>query len=90
MNARGAEALYEAERQGVRHLKFVLTDLADGYCAGGILLRAAPGGVSSWYIEGALEFYEMSAAEWSEMVRLNNREGLSFSGIARKLGPDSA
>ena len=89
MNARAAEALYEAERKGVPQVRHVLSDGAGGYCAGGILLRAAGVGVASWHIEAAMELYGISRVEWNELVRLNNREGRSFSEIARKLGPDS-
>ena len=91
MNVRAAEALYAAERQGVVQITGLAQDGRGGWCAGGILVAAG----HCWALMslseqecplcGLSKKYEMNL-----VIHLNDDHRLTFSEIARKLGPDSA
>ena len=91
MNKAAANALYEAERKGVKQIKWQLHDTEGGRCASGVLADALLGTTSvqtRW--SELIGLAGMTSDEWSRMVVLNNIDSLTFSEIARKLGPDSA
>jgi hypothetical protein len=100
MNEAAANALYEAERKGVRQIKGVLRDGRGGMCALGVILEAGLETMSLWETKingcpmcGATEqtFHRMPVAnEHTLIIHLNNDHGLTFAEIARKLGPDAA
>ena len=103
MNEAGATALYEAERKGVPQIIGRLAD-GPGRCALGVLYYAAPyfslaretfdlgarvdacplcGATHHTYWQGLRIMDEESL-----IVHFNNDHKLTFSEIARKLGPD--
>ena len=103
MNAAAAEALFEAERKGVRQVVGRNSDGEGGRCAVGVLyetwawqqgfipLLHENGNFVTSYKTGcrfSLD-YGLTEPEGREIVRLNNEERRTFAEIARKLGPDS-
>ena len=110
MNARAAEALYEAERKGVRQIKGAFAK-DDGRCAVGVLMDAAglhhvttkssfvplpqfgfPNTETKPFGVIVCPCCDLASCvhELGRIVHLNDDHGLTFSEIARKLGPDSA
>ena len=103
MNARAAEALYDAERKGVKQITGIAWDGRGGYCAmGWLTARLGYGGLEQTF-HGPIAACPLCGAtkqtlhrgspindEWSLIVHYNNDHGLTFAEIARKLGPDSA
>ena len=94
MNAEAAEALFEAERKGVRQIEGQMDDGYGGRCAMGVLRDAG------WRILESLDIPMKSCPACGEesmlltieedfVVHLNDDHHLTFSEIARKLGPDS-
>jgi len=100
MNAAAAEALFEAERKGVRQIKGSLFGDGNGMCAYGALLAAGLGHTISLFVMpcplcGAITAdvgmgRHVAMIERQLIAHLNDDHGLSFSEIARKLGPDHA
>ena len=106
MNEAGANELYEAERTGVPQIIGELANSSGGRCALGVLLYAAPditlarqlfdldAPVSACPLCGAThQTYWQGRPirdEESLIVHFNNDHRLTFSEIARKLGPDAA
>ena len=105
MNEQAANALYEAERKGVKQIKGQLFDERGGRCAVGVLrdldldhFARQPG--SRCPLCGTAERGDLETDgtpteavildEGDVIVHLNDCHGLTFSEIARKLGPDSA
>ena len=97
MNEAGANELYEAERKGVRQIRGACADSTGGLCALGVLGALEKG------IAAVCREYELVQADvtcpacgrnWISggdlIVHLNDDHGLTFSEIARKLGPDAA
>lgn len=104
MNAQAAEALYAAEAAGVKQIKNVLSDPAGGRCALGVIRDALSGkdyyrlangladgcplcGVKRVKLSGLVESLD---SQWHVIAHLNDHHDLTFSEIARKLGPDHA
>jgi hypothetical protein len=89
VNEQAALALYEAERRGVRQVRGKLADYEGGMCAAEVLIRA------NLYSDRLAEVRTMLVCPLCGKTRfliihLNDDHGLTFSEIARKLGPDSA
>ena len=94
MEQLAAEALYEAEQRGVRQIRGALSDNADGLCALGVLFRAGLGQpqaeVDGCSVCGAKRGPLLPINyEFRLISHLNDDHGLTFSEIARKLGPDT-
>ena len=100
MNEQAANALYEAERKGVKQIRGELYDGEGGFCTSGWLQHVGVD-VSALYLVpvagcplcGAMKqtMHDFPIEhEHSLIVHLNNDHGLTFSEIARKLGPDAA
>ena len=92
MNARAAEALYEAERQGVRQIFGQSQDIGGGRCAGSVLNAAGEYmSLRRRVVDGcpACERWKGPALEDHLVIHLNDHHRFTFSEIARKLGPDS-
>lgn len=98
MNEQAANALYEAERKGVRQARFIHEDSTGAICANRVLIQSGnyslvgtpwPSGecplcgLTNTLCHGRLEFENRLVAH------LNDDHRLTFSQIARKLGPDS-
>lgn len=103
MNQYQAEALYNAERMGVRQIRGAFSE-DGGYCALGWLntqgfvterelMARADGcplcGATTVTPAGEARAVPI-ACEYLLIIHLNDDHGLTFSEIARKLGPDSA
>lgn len=102
MNAAAAEALYEAERKGVRRVKGSLFGSGNGMCALGVLQ------VAGFYYDvmettrntgtcplcGVIRDRAIKMdtrtmeCEGALVAHLNDTHDMTFSEIARKLGPD--
>lgn len=103
MNEQAAQALINAERRGVKQLFFQNRDGQGNYCAGGLLeaegfwgdLWSTPltGGCplcgAKKFKQGNLSESYSLFTEGHLVVHLNNQHKMTFSEIARKLGPDS-
>lgn len=94
MNLAAANALYEAERKGVRQITNFTFDNDGGMCALGVLVAA---GQSSEVMHTPMRSCPLcgEAAWWMDyeghvMIHMNDSHRLTFAEIARKLGPDSA
>ena len=100
MNAEAAQALYEAERKGVKQAVDEFIVYSEGPTAKCALA------VLGWKSEDAARYLEMKwgfdasmtacplcgeacGGEPEVVMHLNDDHGLTFSEIARKLGPDS-
>ena len=97
MNAAAANALYEAERKGVRQITGAERDQHGGRCAIGVLDDAGVkliASVSGCPLCGKTGLHHGVAgyldliSENDLVVHLNDDHKLTFSEIARKLGPD--
>lgn len=102
MKERVANALYEAERKGVKQIKWWMNDGEGGHCAMGAI-EAALGSqedlnevraVQPCPLCGVTEQQSQARypldREGRLIVHFNNDHGLTFGEIARKLGPDGA
>lgn len=105
MNERAAQALFDAERRGVRQIREQMRDEMGGLCAMGVILAASAefgmysrqeggscplcGATRAFPGNGSYGPYALND-EASQVTHLNDFHGLTFSEIARKLGPDSA
>lgn len=97
MTEEQARALYEADRLGVRQLIGLARDDHGGYCAMGWLDK---GCLLAGLWETTVESCPLCGAttqtywnspidnEWCLIVHYNNDHRMTFSEIARKLGPD--
>ena len=94
MNEAAANALYEAERKGVRQTRGASMDESGGMCAGQVLLDAGHySNQAMWECPLCGRDYlclGWSSGEANIIVHLNDDHDLTFSEIARKLGPDAA
>ena len=93
MNAKAAEALYDAERKGVRQVFGQSSDGLGGRCAGSILAGAGEYVPLRSILGASCPACERWAGLWSEanlVFHLNDDHRFTFSEIARRLGPDSA
>lgn len=97
MDEQAAQALHEAESRGVRQIKGSLSNGADGLCALGVILLFAhlpqPLGMADGCPLCGAEVGSVMLpidCEQRLIVHLNDDHGLTFSEIARKLGPDAA
>lgn len=100
MNAAAAQALFEAERKGVRQLRNKYRDSKGGMCAMEVLiLQARKAGdvtVSTYFDLGRGKVMpcpdcgDQPVSERGLIIHLNDEHDRTFSEIARKLGPDSA
>ena len=99
MNEAGANALYEADRKGVRQITGATRDWNGGRCAIGVLGDAGVvlyARVSGCPLCGQAGLHQGVAGlldlrfENDLVVHFNDHHGLTFSEIARKLGPDAA
>jgi hypothetical protein len=97
MDEQAAQVLYEADRRGVRQIKGSLSNGADGLCAVGLLIRAHL--LESLGIADGCPLCRAKKVgsaklpldcEQRLIVHLNDDHDLTFSEIARKLGPDAA
>ena len=97
MNEEAANALYEAERKGVRQITGAASDARGGRCAIGVLDAAGvvlEARVSGCPLCGQAGLHQGVAGlldlrfENDLVVHLNDDHKLTFSEIARKLGPD--
>ena len=92
MNARAEEALYEAERQGVRQIFGRASDPNGGQCAGAVLADVDEYLPLRTIFGKSCPACERWAGLWCEadlVFHLNDDHRFTFSEIARKLGPDS-
>ena len=108
LTAEQAEALYEAERIGMRQIRGLLRDGSGAVCALGAIQRllgpralkaltesrgvvACPVcGVTSWCPDGSEDSRKRIVDRYELIAHVNDDHGLTFSEIARKLGPDAA
>ena len=99
MNADAAQALYDAERKGVPQITGAVRDENDGRCAIGVLQEALGGYEARMVSEEHMEdpcplcgqLPTRGAIGVNALVliaHLNDDHRLTFSEIARKLGPD--
>ena len=91
MNARAANALYDAERRGVVQITGKYGNSRGGRCAIGVLADVQ----MAWAlypiaVEGCPVCGCAMKTELSLVIHLNDDHRFTFSEIARKLGPDSA
>ena len=100
MDAAAAEALYEADRNGVRQITGEIRDSKGGRCAVGVLqdalgllpvMRLNDSTSGPCPLCGVLPTEGKTYGENGLVLiaHLNDDHGLTFSEIARKLGPDS-
>ena len=102
MNEQAAQALFDAERRGVRQIKNAGWDDHGGMCAGVVLVRArqwdklltirvrtCPLCGATKYTSGGYSGVDI-LNEGDLVVHFNNDHDLTFGEIARKLGPDHA
>ena len=88
MNAKAAEALYQAEREGVPQI-FGKFSKGRGRCALGVLLGALGHETAQICRENRTTCPLCGKISLALIVHLNDDHRLTFSEIARKLGPDS-
>lgn len=86
MNAQAAKALYDAERKGVQQIRGRSSDGVGGVCAQRVLFRAG-----EWFQpeNAAKRPCPLCGFKMWLVEHLNDDHELTFSEIARKLGPDS-
>ena len=91
MNEAAANVLYEAERTGVKQIRGTLRTSDGGRCALAVLRDAMEtSSLMTWHeLACPLCGGGRYMAEAYLIVHLNDDHHLTFSEIARKLGPDS-
>jgi len=103
MNEQAAKALYEAERKGVKQIKGRLVDSSGGLCALGVIDHSlgvsALGQVNKEHAQDPCPFgctptnsrgvNGFGRHALYLLAHLNDDHDLTFSEIARKLGPDT-
>jgi hypothetical protein len=98
MNAAAAQALYDAERGGIRQIRGQFADGDGGFCAIGVLAeRSLEWGLELWRLSRQTcplcgltrSNKNLMLCEADVIIHLNDDHELSFAEIARKLGPDS-
>jgi hypothetical protein len=90
MNAAAAEALYAADLAGVRQIRGDMADQSGGMCAANVLLKA------NNLLTQLFRTPRMDCGlcgkqvihEGHLVIHLNDDHEMTFSEIARKLGPD--
>jgi len=96
MNAQAANALYEAERRGVRQIRGRYYS-GGGACALGaiaLMLKMEPLALRAGVLSEEAMPCPLCGGNYERegqvIAHLNDNHGLTFSEIARKLGPDHA
>jgi len=101
MNAQAAEALFEAERKGVRQIRGTYADRrSGGLCALGVLGFTSQNTFATCRLREVYGFRQAPmdcpccgdsfGSEFKVVYHMNDHHRLTFSEIARKLGPDHA